>query len=167
MEILQLPWSCRCLLLNTPHLNSQLNCSANCLRDDSSAWTMQKIQPLCCCRVMFTALLHSNHHGTGYIENTILPLLRACILRALPSNSHCLQSLLSNGSICHNIGQPSPHSDPASTYLQYQISCILKTPECHSEVHGILITTSLFLWCIQFTFQLEDHLSCQQRNHSK
>jgi hypothetical protein len=36
-------------------------------------------------------------------ENTVLLLMRACILRALPSNSRCLQRLLSNGSIRHNI----------------------------------------------------------------
>jgi hypothetical protein len=145
MEILQFPWSRCCPLVNTPHLISQLNCSVNCLQDNSSAWNIQKIQPLCCCRGMFTTLLHSNHRGMDHVENTILPLFHACILQALPSNNHCLQSLLSKGSICQNIGQPSPHSDPASTYLQYQISYILKTPECHSEVCGILTTTFLFL----------------------
>jgi hypothetical protein len=36
-------------------------------------------------------------------ENTILLLLRAYMLQALPSNDCCLQSLLSNWSIGHNI----------------------------------------------------------------
>jgi hypothetical protein len=92
MEILQLPWSCRCPLVNTPHLNSQVNCSVSCLQDNSSVRTTQKTQPLCCCRGVFTAPLHSNYRGADYIENTVLLLLRTCMLRALRINDRCLPS---------------------------------------------------------------------------
>jgi hypothetical protein len=60
MKILQLPWSCRCRLINTPHLNSHLNCSASCLEDNFSARTTKKTQSLYCCRGVFTTALHSN-----------------------------------------------------------------------------------------------------------
>jgi hypothetical protein len=52
------------------------------LQDDSSVRTTQKTQPLYSCRGVFTAQLHS---GADHIENAILLLLRACMLRALPS----------------------------------------------------------------------------------
>jgi hypothetical protein len=91
MEILQLPWSRCCPLLNTPQLNSQLNYSASCLQDNSSARTMQKTQPLYCCRGVFTKLLNNIGRGADHIEITFL-LLRAYILLALPSNARCLQS---------------------------------------------------------------------------
>jgi hypothetical protein len=63
----------------------------NCLQNNSTQ-TTQKTQPLYCCRDMFTALLHSKVCGTDHIENTILLLQHACILRALPSNGCCLHS---------------------------------------------------------------------------
>jgi hypothetical protein len=64
----------------------------SCFQDNSSARTMQKTQLLYCCRGMFTTLLHSNSCGADHIENTVLLLLHACMLQALPSNSHYLQS---------------------------------------------------------------------------
>jgi hypothetical protein len=66
MEILQLSWSRRYQLLPavTRHLNFQLNCSANCLEDNSLARTTQKI--------------YSNSRGADHIENTFLLLLHAC-----------------------------------------------------------------------------------------
>jgi hypothetical protein len=48
-------------------------------------------QPLCCCRRVFTALLHSNGRGGDHLENSVL-LLCACMLWAFPSNGCCLQS---------------------------------------------------------------------------
>jgi hypothetical protein len=72
MEILQLPWSRHCPLVHTPHLNPRLNCSTNCLQDNSSAWTTQKTQPLYCCRDVSRAPLHSNGRGPDHIENTVL-----------------------------------------------------------------------------------------------
>jgi hypothetical protein len=87
MEILQLRWSRRCPLANTPHLNSQLHCGASCIQDNSSARTTQKAQLLYCCGGVFTAPIHSNDREAEHKENTVLPLLRA-----LPSNSCCLQS---------------------------------------------------------------------------
>jgi hypothetical protein len=91
MEILQLPWSRRCPLVNTLHRNSQRNCRATCLQDNSSPRATQKTHPLYCCRCVFTAPLHRNGRGADHIENTLL-LLLACMLRALPSNGLCLQS---------------------------------------------------------------------------
>jgi hypothetical protein len=52
---------------------------------------MQKTQLLYCCRDMFTAPLHSNVRS-GPHRNSGLLFLRACILRALPSNGCCLPS---------------------------------------------------------------------------
>jgi hypothetical protein len=76
----------------------------NCLQDNSSAHSMQKTQPLYCCWGFFTMPLHRNGHGIDHIENTILLLLCACMLRALPSQLLLsTESLLSNGSIHHNI----------------------------------------------------------------
>jgi hypothetical protein len=92
VETLQLPWSHRFPLVNSPHLNSQLNCSASSLQDNSSARTTQKTQLLYCCRGMFTAPFYSNDRGADHIENGVLLLLRACMLRPLPSNVRCLQS---------------------------------------------------------------------------
>jgi hypothetical protein len=65
------------------------DCNASCLEgtSNSSARTMRKAQPLCCYRGMFTAPLHSNGRGADHIEITVIVLLRA-----LPSNNHCLQS---------------------------------------------------------------------------
>jgi hypothetical protein len=91
VEILQLPWSRRCPLVNTPHLSPQLNCSANCFQDNSSARSAQKTQPLYCCSGLFTVPLHSNGHGADHIQDIVL-LLCACMLRALPINGRCLQS---------------------------------------------------------------------------
>jgi hypothetical protein len=48
MEILQLLWSRRCPLVNTPHLNSPLKYSANFLQNNSSACNAQKTQPFYC-----------------------------------------------------------------------------------------------------------------------
>jgi hypothetical protein len=98
MASLHLPWSCHGPLVNIPHLDSQLNCSANCLQDNSSAWTVQKTQPLCCYTGVFTTPLHSNCHGTDHTENTVLLLLCACS----GITQHWLlfrELLLSNGSI--------------------------------------------------------------------
>jgi hypothetical protein len=36
--------------------------------------------------------LHSNGHGPEHKKNTVLLLLPACMLWALPGNSRCLQS---------------------------------------------------------------------------
>jgi hypothetical protein len=47
---------------------------------------------------VFTAPLHSNGRGADHIENTVLLLLRVCMLRVLPS-SRCFESLLGNGSV--------------------------------------------------------------------
>jgi hypothetical protein len=60
--------------------------SASCLKDKSSARTTQKTQ-LYCCRGVFTAPLHSKVRGADHIENTVLLLSRACMLRALPNNA--------------------------------------------------------------------------------
>jgi hypothetical protein len=60
----------------------QLNCSANCLQDNSTGRITQKTQPLFCCRGVFTAPLYSNGRGSDHIENTVL-LLRACCRRYL------------------------------------------------------------------------------------
>jgi hypothetical protein len=74
----------------------------SCLQDISSARTTQKTQLLYCYRGAFTAPLHCKDRDADQIENTVL-LLRACVLRTLPSSGSCLQSLLSNGSMRHNI----------------------------------------------------------------
>jgi hypothetical protein len=71
---------------------TQRNCSISCLQDNFLERTTQKIQPLYCCRGMFTTPLHSNSHSANHTENTILLLLTACMLWALPSNVRCLQS---------------------------------------------------------------------------
>jgi hypothetical protein len=63
-----------------------------CLQGNSSARTMQKTQPLYCFRGVFAASLYSNGRGADHIENTVLLLSRACMLRALPSNGRCLLS---------------------------------------------------------------------------
>jgi hypothetical protein len=70
--------------------NPPPHCSANCLQDNSSAWTTQKIKPLYCCRCVFTTSLHSNGGGADHIDNIALLLSRACMLRASPSNGRCL-----------------------------------------------------------------------------
>jgi hypothetical protein len=70
MEIVKLPWSHRCPLVNTPHLNSQMNCSATCVQDNSSVRTTQKTQPFLSCRGMFIAPLPSNGRGAGHMENS-------------------------------------------------------------------------------------------------
>jgi hypothetical protein len=49
--------------------------------------------------LLCTATLHSNGRGADHIENIVLQLLRACMLRALPSNGAVYESVLSNGSI--------------------------------------------------------------------
>jgi hypothetical protein len=71
---------------------SQLNCGTSCLQDNFSERTTQKTQPLYCCRRVFTTLLHSNSHSADHTENTILLLLSACMLWALPSNVCCLET---------------------------------------------------------------------------
>jgi hypothetical protein len=76
------------------HSLSELNCTANCLQDNSSKWTTQKTQPLYC-RGMFTTPLHSNCRGADHIENAFLLLFCACMFLSFPSNgrrlpSHCL-----------------------------------------------------------------------------
>jgi hypothetical protein len=48
-------------------------------------------QPLSCCRGVFTSSLHSNRRGADGIENGVLLLLHACMLRTLSSNDRCLQ----------------------------------------------------------------------------
>jgi hypothetical protein len=55
---------------------------------------MQKTKPLYFCRGVFTAPLHNKGRGADQIENVVLILLRACMLRALPSKDRCLQSIL-------------------------------------------------------------------------
>jgi hypothetical protein len=62
------------------------------LQDNSSVRATQKTQPLYWCRYVFTTPLHSNGRAADHIEN-IVRLLRACMLRSLPSNDHCLHSL--------------------------------------------------------------------------
>jgi hypothetical protein len=47
---------------------------------------------LYCCRCVFNSPLHNNYRGEDYIEHTVLILLHACMLRALPTNDRCLQS---------------------------------------------------------------------------
>jgi hypothetical protein len=37
------------------------------------------------------------------LHNPVFLLLRACMLQAFSSSGRCLQSLLSNGSLCHSI----------------------------------------------------------------
>jgi hypothetical protein len=94
MEILQLLCSLCCPLANTPQLNCQLNYSAissqPCLQNSTVVFKITprhgpcRKQPLCCCRCMFTAPLHSNNCGADHIENTPFPtvtlLLRVCLL---------------------------------------------------------------------------------------
>jgi hypothetical protein len=84
MEILQLPWSRRCLLVNTPRLNFQVNCNVSYLQDNSSARITQKTQPLYCCRRVFTVPFHKNCRGADDIENIDLSVV--------PRNGRCLQS---------------------------------------------------------------------------
>jgi hypothetical protein len=78
MKILQLLCSRRYCPSNIP----QLNCNPSCLQDNSSAWTTQKTQPLYCSRSVYRA----------HIENTVLVLSYACMLRTLLNNGRCLQS---------------------------------------------------------------------------
>jgi hypothetical protein len=71
-----------------PVQNRTDNCMSrpNCLQNNSSARTAQKTAtPLYCCRGVFSGPLHRNGLGADHIENAIL-LLRACMLRTLPSN---------------------------------------------------------------------------------
>jgi hypothetical protein len=68
------------------------NYSANCLQDNSSARITQKTQRLYCYRGVFTTPLHINGPGADHTENTVLLLLCAWMLQALPSNGGCLQS---------------------------------------------------------------------------
>jgi hypothetical protein len=73
----------------------QLNSNTNWLQDKSSERTMQKTQPLHCCRGMYIMPLHRKDHSTDHTEDTFLLLLCMCLLRVLPSNgrrlpSHCL-----------------------------------------------------------------------------
>jgi hypothetical protein len=53
---------------------------------------MQKTQSLYRCGDVFTAPLHGIDRGSDKIENTVLLLSRACMLRALPCNGRCLPS---------------------------------------------------------------------------
>jgi hypothetical protein len=52
---------------------------------------MQKTLSLHCCRGVITTPLHSNVRGAAHIENTVLLVLYAFMLRALPSNDGYLQ----------------------------------------------------------------------------
>jgi hypothetical protein len=40
---------------------------------------------------VFTVILHSKDRGADRIENAVIRLLHACMLRTLPSNGRCLQ----------------------------------------------------------------------------
>jgi hypothetical protein len=73
-------------------------------------------QYLYCRRGLFTDSIFRN-----VLHNTIVLLLCACILRAFPSNCRCLQSPLSNGSICHSI-LISSISPPPITNRDYWLS---------------------------------------------
>jgi hypothetical protein len=79
MEIIQLPAlrsSCHSHpLINTPHLNFQLNSSKNSLQDNTSTRTTQRTLLLCGCRGVITAQLYSNGRGADYMENTVFLLL--------------------------------------------------------------------------------------------
>jgi hypothetical protein len=90
--------------------NTSLLCSAKFLQHNSSALTTQKTQPLYCWCV-FTVSLHSNGHGTDYIENNLsivkscLPRTRVYLIRCsekgciTPLLCCCVRVLLINGYI--------------------------------------------------------------------
>jgi hypothetical protein len=94
VEILHLVFTRYC-----PRNIPQLNWSANCLQDNSSART-HKTQSLCCCRCLFTAPLHSNCRGVNHIENIVLLFLNTCCGPYL-TTSLITRLLLNNGSMCH------------------------------------------------------------------
>jgi hypothetical protein len=142
MEILQFPCSRHRLLVNTTQPNAQLNCSTNCLQDNSLAWTKQKTQPLYCCIGMFTALLHSNDRSIDSRENTILLLLQA-----LPSIGCCLQSH-SLATVLHATSLP-PYG--YSSQIAYRRTAISSFP---SAVLVTSVISLIFLPMAQFTLQL-------------
>jgi hypothetical protein len=64
-------------------ITHSLNCRVNCPQNNSPARTTQKTQPICSCRGVFIAPLHSNCRGADHIKNTVLLLSCAWMLRAL------------------------------------------------------------------------------------
>jgi hypothetical protein len=112
VEMLQLH-ALRFFLHNLP-CRTQLKWLGNlsCLQDDNLAWTMQKTQPICCCRGMFATLLHSNSHSANHVENTLFPIVTLLLhvyslswecdyLAVAQKRSLFTQSLLSSGSLHH------------------------------------------------------------------
>jgi hypothetical protein len=103
-EILQLLWSCRCPLINTPHLNSQLQLSTNCSLGtpelDCRISTNYSLQPFCTNRIENTV---SNNTPIvtdvftypflrNRLQKPVVLLLLTCVLRALANNCCCLQN---------------------------------------------------------------------------
>jgi hypothetical protein len=115
METLQLPWSRHCLLVNTSHLNSQLNCSASCLHDNSSARTARKHSPsvveACLPRRCIVTIAARTTYKTAFFYCC----LRICCGRCLQSLLFT-ESLLSNGSIRHII---NTHLNLSSNSVEY------------------------------------------------
>jgi hypothetical protein len=76
--------------LSTPPLNGLNSPVAPvCLQDNSSAWTMQKTQPLLLRRHVHCAL-HGNGHGVAHIERR--SSIVACVLQTLSDSDYCLLS---------------------------------------------------------------------------
>jgi hypothetical protein len=63
----------------------------SCLQDKSPAQTTQKAQPVCCCRGIFTVPLNNKGRNVDLIEYTVLLLLSACMLRALPTSGSLIR----------------------------------------------------------------------------
>jgi hypothetical protein len=117
--------------------NSAENSSANCLQDISLVWTTQKTQSLYCCRGVFTAPVYSRGRCTDHIENTALPLSRACMLRALPSNGHCLPSH------CFATGLFTTICFPSKFYIRFLSAVTFRERKTLERVEGDLWETLL------------------------
>jgi hypothetical protein len=177
MEILQLPWSQHCPLVKTPHLKSQLNCIANFLQDNSSAWAMQKTQLLYCGKGVFTAPLYSNGRSTDHTKNTALLLLREYMLWVLPSNGHRViaqqrvympQYTLSFYSLLRDFNLPwsfLPHGVvthfPCCSYgdIKLTLSVLMNlipflqsgTQTCYTEYFGMISPSTWIAWQVVIT----------------
>jgi hypothetical protein len=79
-------------LINTPQMNPQLTPVASIVLKITIRHEPRRKHSLYFCRGVFTSSLHSNSRGADDIENSVLLLLRAWMLRTLPSNGRCLQS---------------------------------------------------------------------------
>jgi hypothetical protein len=73
------------------HASSRTNCTVAPVGFNIIPWYGQRRKDSPSIVVeMFTAPLHSNGHGADHVENTVLLLSRACMLRELPNNGRCL-----------------------------------------------------------------------------